>query len=463
MKTLNLKSMNEKKSRNVIKQNKLKKDCYNKGITIISCVITVIVLLILSGITIIQINGDNGLIKKSKMTMKVEEEANEKEALQMEIMQKNISDESDSDKSSIGQPLYDRNVENGDKWNIIVDNKSSKQYGTGYRYIPQGTKINNYGTAQYSWIINYQTGEIIKVDENYTFLSYKSTLAVNEGLVFNMDATNVSNEQEDWGKNVSLYYYDDTKYDTIQKRKEEYEKQSKYESVTEFDGYDRRKPSDLKDFIDSDNKAFKFDGKNYIEIYNENGFDFSKGFTIEFYGKIDKKINGATDSNVPFIGIVGLWTGKYKDICKMRLGNANNTYLLYSLNNGGTKNKGSWSITENAPWNQYYMWNFFEKEQYITVEFEPKNNSRTIQRIYVDGKLLAEGWIEECYWKSFIEMNKSLKYIEVGRCNMTSASNWCYMNGICYATRIYNKTISQEEIISNYNKTKLYRQTKNVK
>lgn len=461
MKTLDLKNINENKKKIATNPNRLKKDCYSKGITILSCVITVIILLILSGITINQINSDNGLIEKSKLAKKVAEESNEKEALQMEIMQKNISDESDSDTNNIGQPLYDRNVENGDKWNIIVDNKNSRQYGTGYNYIPQGTEINNYGTAKYSWIINYQTGEIIKIDEDYTFLSYKSTLAINDGLVFNMDAVNVSNEQEDWGKNVSLYYYDDTKYDTIQKRKEEYTKQNKYESVTEFDGYDRQKTNDFKNFIDSENKAFKFNGNNYIEIYNENGFDFSKGFTIEFYGKIDKEIKGATEPQIPFIGIVGLWTGKYKDICKMRLGSANSRYLLYSLYNGGVENKGSWSMLEDAPWNQYYEGNFLEREQYITIEFEPRKNARTVQRIYVDGNLLAEGWLEECYWKSFLALNKSFKYIEVGRSNMSSPGNWCYMKGICYATRIYNKTLSQEEIISNYNKTKLHRQTKN--
>ena len=36
-----------------------------KGITLIALVITIIVLLILAGITVIPITGDNGLIKKT--------------------------------------------------------------------------------------------------------------------------------------------------------------------------------------------------------------------------------------------------------------------------------------------------------------------------------------------------------------------------------------------------------------
>ena len=64
MKTLDLKNINENKKKITTNQNRLKKDCYSKGITILSCVITVIILLILSGITINQINSDNGLIEK---------------------------------------------------------------------------------------------------------------------------------------------------------------------------------------------------------------------------------------------------------------------------------------------------------------------------------------------------------------------------------------------------------------
>ena len=431
-----------------------------RGITIISLVITIIILLILSGVTISTISGENGILTKVRLAKQMSEVSSEREAIQLEIVLANMENVLDSsNKYYIGEPLYDRNIENGDKWHIIIDNESLKQYGTCYIYIEQGTEINNYGKTQYRWLINYENSEIIQLNDEYTTLSYKSTLAITDGLVFNMDATNVNEKQSNWGENVSLYYYDDIKYDSTEKRQEAYLEQNKYENVTQFDGYDRIKSNTPDNYIDSENKTFKFNGNNYIEIYSKRGFDFSNGFTIEFFGNISKQINGVTNPNIPFIGLLGLWSGEYKNQCKMRLGNGNNRYMLYSLNDGGAENKGSWSTMKDAPWNQYYEIDFLDKEKYITIEFEPKKDERTIQKIYMDGNFVAEGWLEECYWNSFINMAKNLNYIELGRVTMVSPSNWCYMKGSCYATRIYNRALSSEEILLNYNKTKLYRET----
>ena len=431
-----------------------------RGITIISLVITIIILLILAGVTISTISGENGILTKARLAKQMSEVSSEREAIQLEVVLANMENVLDSsNKYYIGEPLYDRTIENGDKWHIIIDNESLKQYGTGYNYIEQGTEINNYGKTQYRWLINYKNGEIIQLDDKYTTLSYKSTLAVTDGLVFNMDATNVDEKQTNWGENVSLYYYDESVYNTTEKRQEAYLEQYKYENVTQFDGYDRTKSNNSDNYIDSKNKYFKFNGNNYVEIYSKNGFDFSNGFTIEFWGDINEKINGATRSDIPFIGLLGLWSGEYKSQCKMRLGYANNKYISYSLSDGGIENNGSWSIDNNAPWIQYCEADLLNTEKYITIELEPKKNARTIQKIYIDGILVAEGWLEECYWNNFISMTKNLNYIELGRVTMASLSNWCYLNGNCYATRIYNRALSSEEILLNYNKTKLYRET----
>lgn len=431
-----------------------------KGITIISLTITIIILLILSGVSISTISGENGILTKTRLAKQMSEVSSEKEAIQLDVMLANMENKFDnSNKYYIGEPLYDKTIENGDKWNIVIDNKNLKQYGTGYSYIEQGTEINNYGKTQYRWLVNYESGEIIQLNDEYTTLSYKSTLAVTDGLVFNMDAINVNENQSNWGENVSLYYYDTANYDTTEKRRKAYAEQNKYENVTQFDGYDRLKSSNSSNYIDSINKTFRFNGNNYIEIYSKSGFDFSKGLTIEFFGNIDKQINGATSSSIPFIGLLGLWSGEFNNQCKMRFGNAENRYILYSLNDGGEENKGSWSKDNSAPWLQYYETDFMNKDRYITIEFEPIENEKTIQRIYMDGKMVAEGWLEECYWNSFINLANNLNYIELGRVTMASTSNWCYMKGMCYATRIYNRSLNSEEILSNCNKTKLYRST----
>ncbi len=55
----------------------------NKGITLMALALTIIVLLILSGITIAALTGDNGLIGKSGEAKNATERANEKEELEV--------------------------------------------------------------------------------------------------------------------------------------------------------------------------------------------------------------------------------------------------------------------------------------------------------------------------------------------------------------------------------------------
>ena len=51
----------------------------NKGITLVALVITIIVLLILAGVTIISINGNNGILSKSKLARNKYQNSTEEE------------------------------------------------------------------------------------------------------------------------------------------------------------------------------------------------------------------------------------------------------------------------------------------------------------------------------------------------------------------------------------------------
>lgn len=62
-------------------QNKL-----NKGITLIALVITIIVLLILAGVTITTLTGENGIINKSSEAKEATRKATAKEQVQMAVM-----------------------------------------------------------------------------------------------------------------------------------------------------------------------------------------------------------------------------------------------------------------------------------------------------------------------------------------------------------------------------------------
>ena len=59
----------------------------NRGITLISLIVTIIVLLILAGISIATLNGDSGIIKKSKEAKEQTEISEEKEVVNRAIVQ----------------------------------------------------------------------------------------------------------------------------------------------------------------------------------------------------------------------------------------------------------------------------------------------------------------------------------------------------------------------------------------
>lgn len=75
-----------------------------KGITLISLVITIIILLILAGVTIATLTGDNGLIKRAQDAKIATEIVDIKEQIQTEILGKqaeNYGDISDSNLETI--------------------------------------------------------------------------------------------------------------------------------------------------------------------------------------------------------------------------------------------------------------------------------------------------------------------------------------------------------------------------
>ena len=227
-----------------------------RGITIISLAVTIIIMLILAGVTISSLTSENGIITKARLAKQMSETSSEKEAIQLDIAlakMENILDE--SNKYYIGEELFDRTLENGDKWNIVIDNETLKQYGTGYNYIEKGTEISNYGKTQYDWIVDYNSGEIIQLSTEYTSLSYKSSLAVTDNLVLNIDATNLENEN--WG---DIIKHGDVKYS-------------------------------------NENRALYFDGDgDYLEL--SKNADFSNGFTFEIYANLER-LEYNNGSNAP--------------------------------------------------------------------------------------------------------------------------------------------------------------------
>lgn len=371
-------------------------------------------------------------------------------------------------KISIGKKLYDRNVENGDKWNVIVEKETGTTYGTGCIFISKGSDLGNGEKANSNWLID-QNGNLKELaDDSFTELDFSSTVGVTNGLVFNMDATNMEEGQEYWGDNITLRYFDDAIYDTIEKTKATYNEQlTKYVSVSQQDaGYDRLISESSGKYIDSENKAFKFNGNNYIEIYNENGFDFSKGLTFEFYGKVSKEVN-CIRTGSPSLSLLGVWDGRYDYHPNLRFGiMLDRMSILHCLYTGYREEEecGPFKDTAgNNPFNQVIDFGdkgiSLDDEIYISISINPGNDeSNASQTIFMNNIFIGNGWLSQTYYDYFVENIKSSKYIELGRCSWTWEGNWCYPKGLCYCTRLYNEGLSVEDIQKNYDKTVAYRE-----
>lgn len=64
----------------------IKKETTNKGITIMALVVTIVVLLILAGVTITNLTGNNGIVKKAETASKKTELAELEEQVEMAII-----------------------------------------------------------------------------------------------------------------------------------------------------------------------------------------------------------------------------------------------------------------------------------------------------------------------------------------------------------------------------------------
>ena len=172
------------------KKQKLKE---SKGITLIALVITIIALLILAGVTIATLTGDNGILKKAGDAKTQTEQAKEDENLKIAIagsygtdgklnlkdLKDNLTNQGiDYDKNNTGFPL--EVIVNGEKkkidanGNIIESIQSLKTKGTVFKdtttledtygnqvTIPKGFKIANDSATDV-------TGGIVIEDATYT-------------------------------------------------------------------------------------------------------------------------------------------------------------------------------------------------------------------------------------------------------------------------------------------------------
>ena len=392
---------------------KLKK---KNGITLVALVVTIVILLILAGISISAVT-QTGLFGKAKQATEKYKEAEEKERIQTELYSMQIEMNTNNDsKTKLGKKLYDKNIENGSKWNIIVLNDSKKIYGTGWSFIEKGSKIGN-TTTNKAWIINDSTQEIIKLeDDSYTELSYASSVGTTEGLIFNLDPSIIENATKDninekLGENVELINFDWNENSGLTK------------SSFNLDG--------VNDYI-----KIKYDSEEEKNILAQNGF------TFELYGMV----NGGTSYNpnneiinYDYRGIFCYWNGIESKQAGVRFGLFKNR-VVWNPQGTGDKTLISDYSQNGYPWNILYPETEKiqkNKEIHFTISLDCSQEEYT-HTLYADGNKLYQGKLNKTFWDTFkANYLNDLKYFCVGRSSMEGSRILALFKNEC----IFNKTI----------------------
>ena len=419
-----------------------------KGITLIVLVITIIVLLILSGVSIAMITGENGIIKQTHYAKEETIKASEKEAIELNVINYEFNKSKDY---LIGISLYDKTVENSLIWDVIITKNPSKTYGTNWQYISKNTEIKDYGKTKNEWVVNYETGEIVELDD-YTRLTHGENLGVKDGLIFNVDPSIIENTDiedlkngntEILGQNVELMNFNWNEQSGLTSKK------------FNFDG--------TNDYI-----KVQFDNKEKKEALAQ------KGFTFEYYGRVSegKSYNEKNEEiDGSFNGIFCYWNGNEKQQAKFRFGM--DTYKTDTIhirwNAGMAQNAPSdYSNEEEVPWNIAYPIQEFQygDEIYYTIvldtekEVEKDGEKYYKATLYVNGKKLYEGNYNKKQWENFInEHLENSKYFCIGRSSMSNEGWWHYTKLNTYACRLYNKPLTENEVKNNYDKSVAYHES----
>ena len=389
-----------------MKRNKRRLKRKEQGITLIALVITIIVLLILAGVSIAMLTGDNGILTQAQRAKNETSISTEKEALGVQIIGEEMNGTLRNEvENGIGKTLYSNTLENSNRWNIIVINDTQKVYGDGYKYIEKGTEIENYGEAQYNWLINTDTGEVIQLEDGkYTELSYGDDLAVTDGLVFNVDSNNMdNNDLSTWGEGVSLHGFEDN-------------------TETTSDG-------------------LEFDGVNdYVEF--KSTADYDEGFTLSFYGIT--------------------YNGRYF-FTKQKENNASYSCRFSLYNNGfafnTSKNRADskWSSdVEGDNGNLTIPCSYMGGElAYFDLTFDAEKNEFKLYKNneFVDSDIVDEGyWHGENGGKQVFEDDTISCYLGRGF-GGSQGGGWRYAELTIYSLRLYNRPLNESELESNYYKT----------
>ena len=140
-----------------------------RGITLIALVITIVVMLILAGVTV-NVMLTDGVVSKSAGAQKEGNKQAERERLAVYIQghflnnygNTILNDTEEMDFTSISPSIVRLSNESGKQ--SVRSNINSTVYGDGYIYLPSGSIVKDFGTVEFSYVLNESTGDLYALD-----------------------------------------------------------------------------------------------------------------------------------------------------------------------------------------------------------------------------------------------------------------------------------------------------------
>ena len=163
-----------------------------KGITLVALVVTIVVLLILAGVSINLVLGDNGIVKKAQEAKTKPEEASKNDLTSMDELAKELEEAING-------------TGNNDDGNKFMKENTKVAYSDGDVWIPEGFKIadDSASTVQGGVVIEDKDGNQFVWVPVATIADYKRTAY----------STNVATEETDTATNsIKIKYNSDDDY-----------------------------------------------------------------------------------------------------------------------------------------------------------------------------------------------------------------------------------------------------------
>ena len=351
--------------------------------------------------------GENGLLTKVQKAKELSEISTEEEYVNLIIIDSYMTNK------KIGQKLEELRFNTVDDATSIYDSDTGKSYGNGWYYL-KPDDVNEYPLKN-SYIINYETGEFVRYDENKHRIVTNELLCIKDGLVYSADPKNMTNSNS-WG--------DATLHNFV-----EGEANSGWsENALMFDCID-----------------------DVIEIKDNS--DYSQGITLEIYFKL----KGKSTSAVGQILMMKRTNNLNGFFIFLGGGNPQSTSAYHEYGRLSIDIGGIGHDSDDTP-NRFVTDTIIEENvpTYITYTYNPNAESDN-GILYINGvktQTTDLGIIENLIntpQDTPIQIGSDI-YETINP--STDKENYKYpFYGDIYASRVYNRPLTEKEVEYNYNMT----------